>query len=290
MFVFRKVVDLQQFLQSQRKLNRQIGFVPTMGALHNGHLSLIEQSRKTADLTVCSIFVNPTQFNDPADLKKYPRPIEADIRLLTNAHCDVLFLPYNREVYPKGKLTKVNMKFGKLNKVMEGQFRPGHFEGVVQVVNRLLEIVEPDYLLMGQKDFQQFSIIASMLEQLNSKVRLRMCPIVREEDGLAMSSRNRRLTKEQRQKSVLISRTLKKARKLLKTATVAEVKSFALEALAEPEEFKPEYFEIVDGRSLQPLEKINPGKLVVACAAVWVGEIRLIDNMICQNEQILYPE
>ena len=129
-----------------------------------------------------------------------------------------------------------------------------------------------------------------MLEQSNSKVRLRMCPIVREEDGLAMSSRNRRLTKEQRQKSVLISRTLKKARKLLKTATVAEVKSFALEALAEPEEFKPEYFEIVDGRSLQPLEKINPGKLVVACAAVWVGEIRLIDNMKCQNEQILYPE
>ncbi|MEO1515551.1 MAG: pantoate--beta-alanine ligase [Bacteroidota bacterium] len=290
MLVFRKVTDLQLFLQRQMAKGRQVGFIPTMGALHQGHLSLIRQAQTQSELTVCSIFVNPTQFNDPDDLKKYPRPVEQDIQLLTDVGCNLLFLPSVKEVYPKGGQPGPKVKLGKLAKVMEGKFRTGHFEGVVQVVHRLLEIVRPHRIFMGQKDFQQFRIIGSMLEQLKSSVQLVVCPILREEDGLAMSSRNRRLTPEHRKRATIVSQTLRKASELLGHKPLPEIQQWALQELATAKGFRPEYFEIVDGYSLQSLESFHKKDLVVACTAVWAGDIRLIDNMIWQNEDFLYPK
>lgn len=282
MLLFKRVNDLQKYLQSKKKQGDQIGFVPTMGALHHGHLSLMKISKTHCDITVCSIFVNPTQFDDPGDLAKYPRTIGADIDLLTSVEVDVLFLPPVEEVYPDGLDTSIDVDFGALANVMEGAFRPGHFDGMAQVVWRLLSIVEPDKLFMGQKDFQQVAIVQEMLKQFDAPIELIRCPIVREEDGLAMSSRNVRLSTENRGAAIALSRTLEQANEKMSSETPKEICAWAMEALSLPN-FKPEYFEIVDGVTLQAIDDFGAADLVVACTAVWVGDVRLIDNRILKE-------
>lgn len=282
MYLFKKVSDLQRHLERESQVNRRIGFVPTMGALHEGHLSLIERAKASCEVVVCSVFVNPTQFNETKDLDKYPRTIVEDIRCLTSVENDVLFLPPVSEVYPEGLDTTLSLDFGDLDKVMEGHFRPGHFEGMAQVVWRLLQVVRPDQLFMGQKDFQQWAIVQSMLQQLNSDISLVMCPIVREEDGLAMSSRNLRLTEEGRAAAPLIHQVLNEVKAKMGRMKPAELKTWALDKLNIPE-FRPEYFEIVDGHSLQNITDFGTTDLVVACTAVWAGKIRLIDNLVLKG-------
>ncbi len=282
MFIFKRVTDLQRFVERQKKEGKLVGFVPTMGALHEGHMSLIKRANDESEISVCSIFVNPTQFNDKDDLKKYPRPIEKDIELLIANACDVLFLPEVEDVYPKGPKPLV-IDFGKLDKVMEGAFREGHFAGVAQVVKRLLDIVLPDKLFMGQKDFQQFTIIQNMIDQLDIPTELVVCDIMREKSGLAMSSRNVRLSEKGRKAATLLHKTLKAAKKKVNSSTPEKVEKWALKELAAPG-FEPEYFTIADGYTLQPIKEFSDTDYVVACIAVWHEGVRLIDNMILKKE------
>ena len=281
MQIIETVRELQMFLEAARKLGK-IGFVPTMGALHKGHISLLERAKKDCKTVVSSIFVNPTQFNDPKDLEKYPRPIDSDKTMLANAGCDVLFLPNVKEIYNPGVNYKLSFEFGKLDKVMEGFFRPGHFDGMAQVVKRLLDIVVPDYLFMGQKDFQQLTIVRSLIKQSHLPVDLVMCETIREPDGLAMSSRNIRLNPELRKKASLIYETLVWAKEHIYFLSPAEISKQALSKLTIPG-FKPEYFDIVDGISLELVHDYNAHKFVVVCVACWVGEVRLIDNLILKK-------
>ncbi len=279
MLLFKKVSTLRNHLESYRAAGRNIGFAPTMGALHEGHLSLIRQARAENDLVVCSIFVNPTQFNDPADLEKYPRTPDKDKAMLEKVGNDVLFMPPAAEIYPPGPATPLAIDFGQLDKVMEGKFRPGHFAGVASVVKRLLDIVEPDRLYMGQKDYQQFAIIQHMIRSLHLPVQLIMCPTVREADGLAMSSRNVRLTPAFRKRAPQIYRTLSTVKQLTGDFPPSVLSSRALNELTTAG-LRPEYFEIVDGATLQSLSQWDKTTSAVACTAVWAGEVRLIDNII----------
>jgi pantoate--beta-alanine ligase len=279
MYLFQRSVDLQNWLQTVRGHNRKVGFVPTMGALHDGHLSLIRQSGAENTFTVCSIFVNPTQFNDASDLEKYPRTPGRDIDLLAGAACDVLFLPTVEEVYPPDLDTSVSVDLHPLDAVMEGAFRPGHFAGVVQVVHRLLQLVQPDRLYMGQKDYQQLTIIREMIRQLDLPVKLVMAPIRRETDGLAMSSRNVRLTPEYRAAAPAIYRILEQVKEQVEEKSVQELENWAMGELTEAG-LRPEYVEIVDGYSLQTISRMSETKQAVACVAAWAGDIRLIDNLI----------
>ena len=286
MLIFKKVADLRQWLDRQAL---PIGFAPTMGALHEGHLELIRMAKREGCLAVASIFVNPTQFNDPKDLEKYPRTPEKDAALLLSAHCDALFIPEVVEVYPPEVNLTIDLDFRQLDQVMEGEFRPGHFKGMATVVNRLLDIVRPDKLYMGQKDFQQLSIVRDMIRQLQLPVELVMCPTVREPDGLAMSSRNVRLTPEMRQIAPLIHQILQWARTALETdRSVPEIQAEALKKLSDAG-FRPEYFDLVDGVSLLPIadngaiqsmKETGEGGQIVACTAVFAGEVRLIDNLV----------
>ena len=282
MLLFRKIDQLQAYLRLQRSKGLSIGYAPTMGALHKGHASLIEKAKAENDISVCSIFVNPTQFNDAADLEKYPRTDAADINLLARLKNDVLFFPSVEEIYPEN-LETPSFDFGKTDKVMEGFYRPGHFDGVVQVVHRLVDIVEPNRLYMGQKDFQQFTLIYQMLKQIESPTKLVVCPIIREEDGLALSSRNVRLTAENRTNAPIISQTLQSLNKWLEKSSIKKVKEKALAKLSAIPDFKPEYLDIVDGYTLQPIKKMKDSDYVVACIAVWTGDIRLIDNEILKK-------
>ena len=282
MILFKKVKELQAFIYKKKKSGASFGFVPTMGALHKGHLSLISRSLSENDFTVCSIFVNPTQFNDKADLEKYPRTVEKDIALLEDIGNDILFLPSVGEIYPPKVKTKLSISFGDLVTVMEGHFRPGHFDGMAQVVHRLLDIVKPHSLYMGQKDFQQVAIVRNMIAQLSLPLQLIMCPIIREKDGLAMSSRNVRLSKKQRAQATVLYKTLKAVKYKVKRQKLHSLKKWALRQLSLPG-FRPEYFEIVDGHTLQPIQSIADSDYIVACTAVWVGKVRLIDNMILKE-------
>lgn len=282
MILFKKGHQLQNYLATLKSDKKSIGLVPTMGALHEGHLSLIQKAKEENDCVVCSIFVNPTQFNETTDLEKYPRTAAKDIELLTSVGTDVLLMPPVEEVYPKGLNTTLELDFGELATLMEGEFRPGHFDGMAQVVNRLSNMVQPDSLYMGQKDFQQITIVRSMLTQLKSEIKLVMCPIKREENGLAMSSRNVRLTPENRTLAVKVSQTLLGAKKMIGEKTPKEVKGWAMKELS-ISEFKPEYFEVVDGISLQPIDDFSETNFAVACTAVWAGEVRLIDNMVLKS-------
>ena len=279
MILFKKEHLLQNYLISLKLDKKSIGLVPTMGALHDGHLSLIQKAKEENDCVVCSIFVNPTQFNETADLEKYPRTAAKDIELLTSVGTDILLMPPVEEVYPKELDTTLQLDFGKLATLMEGEFRPGHFDGMAQVVNRLSNMVQPHSLYMGQKDFQQITIVRSMLTQLKSEIKLVMCPIKREENGLAMSSRNVRLTPENRTLAVKVSQTLLGVKKMIDEKTPKEVKDWAMKELSIPE-FRLEYFEVVDGVSLQPIDDFSETNFAVACTAVWAGEVRLIDNMV----------
>ena len=282
MKTYKTVAGLQRNLAKERLKGKTIGFVPTMGALHEGHMSLIGLSAQECDITVCSIFVNPTQFNDKDDLKKYPRTLERDSSLLDQNGCAYLFAPNPSQVYPDGDAPTLELDLSALTQYMEGPNRPGHFEGVVQVVHRLLEIVHPDKLYMGQKDFQQFTIIAHMLKTLKMHTRLRVCPIIREEDGLAMSSRNVRLTSGIRKQASILHKALQHTKEQLSTKSIKTLQSKALEMMSLPD-FEPEYFQIVDGHTLEPIENAADHSYIVACTAVWAGEVRLIDNMILKG-------
>lgn len=283
MLLFKHVSDLQKHLNSLKNKGLNIGFVPTMGALHRGHISLIDRSRADCDVTVASIFVNPTQFNNVTDLEKYPRTAERDIEMLAESGCEILFMPDVSEVYPNGMTPSVKFNFGKLDRVLEGVFRPGHFEGMAQVVHRLLEITHPNRLYMGQKDFQQAAIVGRMLELMKSETQLVACPIQREPDGLAMSSRNARITPEDRSKVALIYQTLAEAADRVGEYNPSDVQRLALTKLKSEPTFKVEYFEIVDGRTLLPIQLFEDTDYAVALVAVWVGEVRLIDNMILKQ-------
>jgi pantoate--beta-alanine ligase len=283
MLLFKKVYDLQKYLTALKAKGLQVGFVPTMGALHRGHISLINRSKADNEVTVASIFVNPTQFNDPKDLAKYPRTPERDMEMLIESGCDILFMPSPEEVYPNGTALFQKFNFGKLDRVLEGTFRPGHFDGMAQVVHRLLDIVKANKLYMGQKDFQQVSIVASMLQQTKLKTELVMCAIMREEDGLAMSSRNVRLAPEHRAAAPLIHKTLKEASEMVGEFSPSEIQRMTVQKLRAEPSFRLEYFEIVDGRTLLPIQLFEDTDFAVALTALWVGEVRLIDNMILKQ-------
>ncbi|MBP9075626.1 MAG: pantoate--beta-alanine ligase [Haliscomenobacter sp.] len=282
MYLLKRARELQQFLRTIREEGKSIGFIPTMGALHPGHLSLVDRAKQDRHFTVCSIFVNPTQFNDPKDLDLYPRTPGKDIRMLASVGADLVFMPPPGEIYPPGLKTGLDVSFGLLDKVMEGEFRPGHFQGVAQVVKRLLDLVGPDALYLGQKDFQQVALLRNMVQQLGLPVRIVMCPTLREADGLAMSSRNVRLSPELREKAPILFETLTATKDMLEDFHPEEIEHFALGRLSIPG-FKPEYFEIVDGNTLQPVEDAAQTNYIVACTAVWAGNVRLIDNLILKS-------
>ncbi len=267
---------LQQILQEFKVSGKKVGFVPTMGALHLGHISLIEKARAENDIVVCSIFVNPTQFNNLSDLKNYPRTPENDKQLLINAGCNILFSPQIEEMYPE----KDNRVFdlGGLDKVMEGAHRPGHFNGVAQIVSKLFDAVSPDRAYFGKKDFQQLAIIKYITKQLNLPIQIIPCETLRENDGLAMSSRNVRLNEEERKQAVQLSKVLFFTKENSEKLSVSELKHEAYKMLSAFDLIKTEYFEIADSETLEPVEIIRPDK-TVACIAAFVGNVRLIDNI-----------
>jgi pantoate--beta-alanine ligase len=279
MILFKRAGDLKRWLEQQRALGQSIGFVPTLGALHAGHISLIDISKKRAGVTVCSIFVNPTQFNDPKDFQKYPITLEKDIALLEAAGTDVLLLPEVADVYPGGTKGLETYELGYLETILEGKYRPGHFQGVCQVMRRLLDLVQPDHLFMGRKDYQQCMVVQRLLDIRGMKTELHRCPIFREADGLAMSSRNMRLTVEERARATAIYRALM----ALKGGGTRQA---ALEILGRAD-FRVDYVEIADAETLEPVvdgagtvRDDDPGvREAVALIAAFQGEVRLIDNM-----------
>lgn len=283
MKTFHTVKKLQKYLK--KKKAKSVGFVPTMGALHSGHLALVNMSKLQNQITVCSIFVNPTQFDVKSDLDKYPRTLEKDAELLKSVGTEILFAPSVEEMYPDGFENKLKVNLGGLDDQLEGAFRPGHFDGVVQVVNRLLEIVKPSKLYMGQKDFQQFTIIARMIKKLKIKTKLIVHPIERDKDGLALSSRNKRLTKAKRKWASLLFLCLLRAKSFMDTHSIKEVEKLSLAELAKPTGFKPEYFTIIDGKTLKPIKRWSDSNYIVAVCAVWAGDVRLIDNMILKMKK-----
>lgn len=270
---------LGEYLDGLRKGNKTIGFVPTMGALHQGHLSLIAIAQQHCDVVVCSIFVNPTQFNDPKDLEKYPRPIQSDIQKLEQAGCDILFNPEVNEMYAGNE--QWHLDLGELEHLLEGKFRPGHYQGVTQVVYKLFNIVKPDVTFFGQKDYQQFLVIQKMVNMLNLPVKLVMCPILREPDGLAMSSRNIHLSAEDRQHALVLSKTLKWLKESFSPAATDTLQKEGAAMISAEQGVNLEYFEVVDGRDLRPANRNS--RPVVALVAAKVGATRLIDNIIVND-------
>ncbi len=279
MIVFKKAADIGHFIQQEGKKGRKTGFVPTMGALHRGHTSLIETAKASGNLVICSIFINPTQFNDAKDFQNYPTTIEQDIDQLEKAGCNVLFLPSVTEMYPDGLVNKTPYDLGYLETVLEGKYRPGHFQGVCQVVHRLLTIIPADHLYLGQKDFQQCMVIKRMTELTGLKTKIVICPTLRETDGLAMSSRNMRLNELNRQKAVEISKTLLYIKASVKPGNLAALKSNAVKKLADAG-FLTDYVEIADAKTLELADSWNGKTKLVALCAAFIGEVRLIDNML----------
>ena len=282
MEIFTQIEPLRAYLKSQRKRKLSIGLVPTMGALHSGHLTIINTSKAENDLTVCSIYVNPTQFNNAADLEKYPRILQKDSALLEAAGCGVLFAPHNEEMYSLPSQVKID--FGDLDKILEGKFRPGHFSGVGLVVSKLFNIVQPDIAYFGQKDYQQFAVITRLKEELLFDLKLKAIPIVREPDGLAMSSRNMRLTSEQRKTALVFYQSLLLAKQLLIdrmnwNQVQSEVKN-KCEAL---QGVKLEYIALADRKNLNALDNVTVASEAVLLIAGYVGEVRLIDNILLEE-------
>jgi pantoate--beta-alanine ligase len=277
MKVLSKIVETIAYVSEQRKLGKTIGFVPTMGALHQGHLSLMRQAKKENDLLIVSIFVNPIQFNNKSDLKKYPRNIESDGKMLDEVECDILFAPTAEEMYPE----PINKKydFGKLGDVMEGANRPGHFNGVAIVVKKLFEICLPHKAYFGEKDFQQLAIINKLVKMENMDLEIIPCPIVREKDGLAMSSRNTRLSDDQRKQAPIIYKTLLQAKEMAKYSTVNQVKNWVENEISTNNAFQLEYFNISDDIDLQSVSGWNHDKNTMGFIVVNMGNVRLIDNI-----------
>lgn len=271
------IQELKAYLAAERQDNKQVGFVPTMGALHAGHLSLVKRCREENDVCVVSVFVNPTQFNDKHDLETYPRTLDKDCALLETAGCDYVFAPSVEEMYPEPDTRTFD--FGTVSAVMEGARRPGHFNGVAQIVSKLFYAVEPNRAYFGEKDFQQIAVIRAMVKQLQIPVEIVACPIVREADGLALSSRNVRLTPEQRQKAPLIARTLKESVTFAAGKSVQEVIDYVVNRINAEPDMRVEYFEIVDGNTMEAISQWADTTYPVGCITVYCGEVRLIDNI-----------
>jgi len=277
MEIFDSIYKLQYYLSKMIESGKTIGFVPTMGALHQGHLSLIKQATKENDIVVSSIFVNPIQFNNQEDLKKYPRDINTDADMLEKNGCNILFAPTVKEMYPKEPEKKYD--FGAIGDVMEGKFRPGHFNGVAIVVHKLFDIVKPTNAYFGEKDFQQLAIIQHMVKQENIDINIIGCPIIREKDGLAMSSRNTRLTDKERKIAPHIYEILQQSREKKSNLTIKETISFVQEEVNKIPEFELEYFEIVNSKTLQAINNWDEDKSPRGCIVIYIGNVRLIDNI-----------
>jgi pantoate--beta-alanine ligase len=277
MQVFNTIGSLQKALSEMRNGTSCIGFVPTMGALHEGHLSLVSRCITKSDTVVASIYVNPTQFNDPADLKNYPRNTEQDLALLESAGCNIAFVPDDSEMYPEPD-TRI-FDFGPMGSIMEGSHRPGHFNGVAQIVTKLFNIVQPDRAYFGQKDFQQLAIIRKLVTDMNYPIEIIACPIVREADGLAMSSRNQLLTPSHRNAAPLIYETLKSVKKMVGRTSLDEIKTLVKNTINSNPYLTLEYFQAVESVTLKPLVSMPSKVPVTACIAVIAGAVRLIDNI-----------
>lgn len=279
MHQFTTIAGIGRYLESQRERGISVGFVPTMGALHEGHLNLVERSKRENDLTVCSIFVNPIQFNNSEDLAKYPRTISSDLKLLDDIRCDAVFMPGTEEMYPREETVRLDLDFGMLDKVMEGKFRPGHFSGVAIVVRKLFDIVQPDRAYFGKKDFQQLAVIRFMVNKLRLPVEIIPCETVRDPDGLAMSSRNARLSPSARKIAPKIHEALIMVKNNAGRQPVELLKKLAIKKISENPEMRVEYFEIGDKESLMPIETWEQKEHAVAFVAVFLGDVRLIDNI-----------
>lgn len=278
MKIIESIKEFQTEIASLKINNKTIGFVPTMGALHDGHLALVNQSVVENDCSIVSIFVNPTQFNNLSDLEKYPRDIKRDAAMLKSVGCGIIFAPKAEDIYDAAELhSRFDFNFGGLDKVMEGKFRPGHFNGVVQIVSKLFKLTQPTKAYFGEKDFQQLAIIHHMVKELNFKTEIVDCPIVREISGLAMSSRNERLSSEQRIKAAEISKMLFESCNFVPKLSPTEITKIVVDKINLVSELEVEYFEIVDIKTLQPVQ--NWSKPAVGCIAVFCGEVRLIDNI-----------
>ncbi|MFL3661796.1 MAG: pantoate--beta-alanine ligase [Polaribacter sp.] len=282
MKIFSKKKDLKDCLLAHRSGNKTVGFVPTMGALHSGHLSLIKEAQQKNDIVVVSLFVNPTQFDSAEDLKKYPKTIKNDIELLDSVSCDILFTPSVEEIY-ENNISSENFNFDGLEHQMEGKFRKGHFNGVGTVVKTLFKIVAPHKAYFGQKDFQQLQIIKKMVEKHSLKVEVKGCPIFRQQDGLAMSSRNVRLSKKQKAAAPFVYKVLQEVRKKFNTQSVLEITQWVESQFKNHPSLKLEYFTVADEKSLKSIETKEDFKKYRAFIAVFADEIRLIDNLQLEN-------
>ena len=269
--------ELNGLLKEFRNQKATIGFVPTMGALHQGHISLINEAVKSNDISVASIYINPTQFNNKNDLKNYPRNINADLELLEFAKCDIVFLPDDKEMYPEKD--NRNFDFGIMGEIMEGKKRPGHFNGVAQIVTKLFDAVKPHKAYFGQKDFQQLAIIRKIVADYHYPIEIIACPIIREKDGLAMSSRNALLNKEERSEAPILSEILLQIKKKFEDCELSDLQKFTKEKIDKTEHVKLDYLEIVNTNTLVSVSKITKNEPLTACIAVYVGNIRLIDNL-----------
>lgn len=278
MRIFKTIAEIQGFVSKNKISDKIIGFVPTMGALHNGHLSLVKTANQQCDITIASIFVNPTQFNNPEDLEKYPRTVENDIQMLQDEDCNALFLPDAKELYPEP--ARLNIDFGDLSNQLEGKFRPGHFDGVGLIVSKFFNIIQPHQAFFGQKDLQQFFIIKSLIEQLNFPIALEMVPTVREENGLAMSSRNMRLSKADKDEASLIYSSLREAQdSILKGESLKQVLRKIKELFNASERLNLEYFEVVHTNDFKSIDKVEEREKTAMCIAAEIGSVRLIDNL-----------
>ena len=278
MRVLTNINSLNQLLENSRVSNKSIGFVPTMGALHEGHLSLVKLAQKDCDIVVCSIFINPTQFNDSNDLENYPITIEEDIKLLEEQSCDILFLPNVTEMYPQGLNTKQYLLNG-IDKVLEGRKRPGHFDGVCTIVHRLFSIVKPNTAYFGEKDFQQVAVIKQMVNSLALTVQIKTGETIREKDGLAKSSRNTLLSVSQRQKATYVYASLQKIKSLYGKVDCAQLKEMIKDDVNQVQDMQLDYVEIVNPHSFSPLQGQGTNEEAVALIAVFLGKVRLIDNL-----------
>ena len=276
MLIFHQIIEVKSYVAQKKQQNMTIGFVPTMGALHQGHISLIDASKKVCDITICSIFVNPTQFNNAGDLSRYPRTPEVDIQLLGNAGCDALYMPDVNDIYPKPDTRQ--FEFGYIDTVLEAAHRPGHYNGVGQVVSILLAGIAPHKAFFGSKDYQQVMVVKSLVKQLKLDVDIISCPILREEDGLAMSSRNMLLSTEERKIAALVPKMMQHAKVLAMEQGIEAAKIVVAIEISKVSSMKLDYYEICDADTLEPLIKINPNKKAISLIAVFVGNIRLIDN------------
>jgi len=279
MILFKEIVTLAKHLTQLKQQGLSVGFVPTMGALHGGHISLIEKSKNTCDITVSSIFVNPTQFNNVKDFEKYPITVSNDILLLEKSDCDVLFMPRVNEVYPDGFSPKYQYDLGEIEFVLEGKYRPGHFQGVCQVVHRLLNIVQPDKLFMGQKDYQQCLIVKRLVESLHLNVQVVTAGTYREASGLAMSSRNLRLNEQEKEIASGISKMLRYIKERFTTTPFSVLEDYATNLLLTSGFTKVDYVSIADADTLQPASIVKGKNNLVTLIAAYINDVRLIDNM-----------